>query len=48
MTFVRKHKGNSFVKTISMVVGGTAFAQILTILVSPILTRLYTPEQFGV
>jgi lipopolysaccharide exporter len=28
--------------------GGTALAQIVTILASPILTRIYTPEQFGV
>ena len=29
-------------------VGGTTFAQILTILSAPILTRLYGPEDFGV
>jgi O-antigen/teichoic acid export membrane protein len=30
-----------------MLVGGTASAQILLVLVSPILTRLYSPQDFG-
>jgi O-antigen/teichoic acid export membrane protein len=38
----------SFVKNVSMLVGGTAFAQLLTIILLPILTRLYSPEDFGV
>lgn len=38
----------SFVKNVSVLVGGTAFAQLITILVLPILTRLYSPEDFGV
>ena len=37
----------TFVKDISILVTGTTFAQILTILASPILTRLYGPEAFG-
>lgn len=41
-------KKNDFLKNIFLVVGGTAFAQLLTILVSPILTRIYPPEQYGV
>lgn len=28
-------------------IGGTGFAQLITILLSPVLTRLYTPEEFG-
>jgi len=31
-----------------MLAGGTALGQAITVLVSPILTRLYTPEDFGV
>ena len=27
---------------------GTIFAQIISILISPILTRIYTPEDFGI
>lgn len=38
----------SFVKNVSVLVGGTAFAQLIAILALPILTRLYSPEDFGV
>ena len=38
---------SSFVGDVSKLVGGTAFAQILSILVAPILTRLYAPAAFG-
>lgn len=37
----------SFAYDVFTLVSGTAFAQILTILVTPILTRLYGPEAFG-
>jgi len=30
-----------------MISGGTIFAQMLSMLLSPIITRLYTPEEFG-
>ena len=39
---------NAFLKNVTMLVGGTAFGQAILTLISPILTRLYTPEQFGV
>lgn len=35
-------------KNIILIVGGTSFAQLLTILVSPILTRIYPPDQYGI
>jgi lipopolysaccharide exporter len=38
----------SFAGDVLKLVSGTAFAQLLGILASPILTRLYTPEAFGV
>ncbi len=38
---------NKFTKNILVLMSGTAFAQILTIVSAPILTRLYTPEEFG-
>lgn len=38
----------SFAGDVLKLVLGTAFAQLLGILASPILTRLYTPEAFGV
>lgn len=36
-----------FLKAVSVLVGGTAFAQGIAILALPILTRLYTPEEFS-
>lgn len=39
---------NNFAKGVALIVGGTAGAQILNILLSPIITRLYSPEEYGV
>lgn len=36
-----------FLKAVSVLVGGTAFAHVITILVLPFITRLYTPEDFS-
>lgn len=36
------------VKNIGILVGGTAFSQLISLLALPILTRLYTPEDFTV
>lgn len=36
------------VHSVGTLVGGTAFAQALTILALPLLTRLYTPDEFSV
>ena len=38
---------NPFARGVSVLVGGTVGAQALMVLASPILTRLYTPEDFG-
>lgn len=38
---------NAFSRGVSVLVGGTIGAQALMILASPLLTRLYTPEDFG-
>lgn len=35
-------------KNILIMIFGTGFSQVLTLAVAPILTRLYSPEQFGV
>ncbi|AGB49414.1 membrane protein involved in the export of O-antigen and teichoic acid [Methanomethylovorans hollandica DSM 15978] len=40
-------KKKSFAADVLTLVGGTTFAQIVTILASPVLARLYTPEEFG-
>jgi len=37
-----------FVKKVLVLAGGTTFAQGILVLFSPILTRLYSPEDFGV
>lgn len=37
-----------FARSVTVLAGGTAGAQLLMILASPVLTRLYTPEDFGV
>ena len=39
---------NEFTKNTLILISGTVIAQLLPIAISPILTRLYTPEQFGV
>jgi O-antigen/teichoic acid export membrane protein len=38
----------SFVRNVSILAGGTALAQALTMLALPIITRIYTPEDFSV
>ena len=39
---------NKFVRSVSILVGGTAGAQAVAMLVLPILTRLYSPDDFAV
>ncbi len=38
----------SFARGVGVLLGGTAGAQVLTVIAAPLLTRLYTPEDFGV
>ena len=38
---------NTFVRGVSLLVGGTTGALLLTVFAAPILTRLYSPEDFG-
>lgn len=37
-----------FARGVSVLVGGTAASQLLTVLAIPLITRLYTPEDFGI
>ncbi len=37
----------AFARGVSVLVGGTAGAQLLAVLAAPLLTRLFTPEDFG-
>ncbi|MGX9134412.1 lipopolysaccharide biosynthesis protein [Rummeliibacillus sp. JY-2-4R] len=39
---------NRFTKNVLMLIGGTAFAQVIGIALSPVITRIYLPEEFGV
>ena len=39
---------NHFARSVSVLAGGTAGGQAILVLAAPVLTRLYTPEDFGV
>lgn len=39
---------NKFIRNMSVLMSGTILAQIITVAVTPILTRLYTPTEFGI
>ncbi|MFT7211662.1 MAG: O-antigen/teichoic acid export membrane protein [Granulosicoccus sp.] len=43
MVFIK----NSYRRNIAVLASGTAVAQVVPIVASPLLTRLYTPEEFG-
>lgn len=45
---MRRLLGSRFVKSTSLLVGSTAISQVLGIAVLPLLTRLYSPEDFSV
>lgn len=46
--FISKIKKNTFFKNVLWVAGGTAAAQAVGILTTPIVTRLYSPTDFGI
>lgn len=39
---------NRFARSVSVLAGGTAVGQAIQVLASPVLTRLYTPDDFGI
>lgn len=43
-----KLKANDFVHSVAILVTGTALSQTIIVALTPLLTRLYTPEDFGV
>lgn len=45
---LEKFKNNEFVKNVFTLVSGTSAAQIIPILISPVLTRIYSPDDFAV
>lgn len=42
-----RFKSNKFLVSFSVLASGSVIAQIISMLISPITTRLFTPEQFG-
>ncbi|MDD2981786.1 MAG: lipopolysaccharide biosynthesis protein [Crocinitomicaceae bacterium] len=44
---IKKWLKNDFLKSVLVLMTGTVLAQIFGFLISPILTRIYTPEQMG-
>ena len=49
ITVLKNKLGKSSLgKSITLIAGGTAFAQALGIIFSPIITRIYLPDQYGV
>lgn len=48
MKYIDLIKKNEFVANIIKLISGTAFGQLITFLVSPLLTRIYTPTEFGI
>lgn len=48
MLRIRNLIKGEFVRNVSVLAGGTAFAGALAILALPLLTRIYSPEEFGV
>lgn len=45
--FIKASTQNKLIRNILIVIGGTAGAQLITLLASPIITRLYSPEAIG-
>ena len=51
MKYVNKFKKfaiSKFAASVLLVSAGTGLAQLLNVLVSPIITRIYTPEDYGI
>ncbi|MBX3008364.1 MAG: oligosaccharide flippase family protein [Melioribacteraceae bacterium] len=48
LSIIKNETKSEFGRNILTVFTGLSFSQIIPILVSPILTRLYTPEEFGI
>jgi O-antigen/teichoic acid export membrane protein len=43
-----KLRSNRFIEDVTIIAGGTATAQLITIAFSPVITRLYGPDAFGI
>lgn len=47
MGLLQKIKEHDFIKSVAVLVTGTILAQLFSFLISPLLTRIYTPEEMG-
>lgn len=47
-SYLQKARRSNFFKSFSFLLGGTAITQIVTLCLSPILTRLYSPDDYGI
>ena len=47
-TYLKQLRTDGFVRSAAVLVGGTAFAQAIGLAALPVLTRLYSPEDFGI
>ena len=47
LNFVKTVRGSPFIASVTVLATGTVLAQAIRLFASPILTRLYTPEAFG-
>ena len=47
MKIVQQFRGNDFVKSVTVLMTGTVIAQVFSFLISPILTRIYSPDEMG-
>ncbi|MFP4698565.1 MAG: lipopolysaccharide biosynthesis protein [Eubacteriales bacterium] len=45
---IKKLFRSKFAKNIAIIAGGTAFVQVLGFLFSPIITRIYSPDHYGI
>jgi lipopolysaccharide exporter len=48
MYLIHQLRSNSFIRNVMILTTGTTVAQVLPIVISPILTRIYTPREFGI
>jgi O-antigen/teichoic acid export membrane protein len=48
ISIINKIKKYAFLKAVSVLVGGTILGQLINVAISPILSRLYSPADFGV
>lgn len=47
MKLIEKLRNKPFLKNVLILLSGTAFANLITLLFTPIITRIYGPEEYG-